>query len=127
MLLVSDIIPDYQFSSIAVRRNWAQHNEAALARFLRAYARGCQWLYDPANRSEAVQILVERLNTTEELARKTYALYIEHAQALPRAGELNPAGLRTPLDIMSGSGNLPLPAPPIERYIDTGHLERARR
>ena len=127
LLIVSDIIPDYQFSSIAVRRSWAQQNEAALARFLRAYARACQWLYEPANRGEAIALLVERLNTSEDLARQTYDLYIEHAQALPRAGELSIPGVRALLDIQSEIGNVPRPTPPIERYVDTGYLERARR
>lgn len=127
LLLVSDIIPDYQFTANVVRRSWAQRNEEALARFHRVWARACQWLYDPVNKTEAIRILAERLNTPEELARKTYEVYFEHADALPRNGELNLAGVRTVLDIMTEMGNLPRPTPPLERYIDTGYLERATR
>ncbi|HZU04513.1 MAG TPA: ABC transporter substrate-binding protein [Chloroflexota bacterium] len=127
LLLVADIIPDYQFTANVVRRSWAQRNADALARFLRAYARACQWLYEPANKPEAIRILAEKLNTSEELAQKTYELYIEHSQALPRAGELNLAGVQTVMDIMAEMGNLPRPVPPLERYVDTGYLERARR
>ena len=127
LVLVSDVIPDYQFTSNVVRRNWAQANEPALARFHRAYARACQWLYDPGNKNEAVRILVDKLKTTDELARKTYDVYMEHAQAMPRAGELNLAGVRTVMDIMGEIGNLPRPLPPLERFVDTGYLERALR
>lgn len=108
-----------------VRRSWAQRNEEALARFHRAWARACQWLYDPANKDEAIRILAERLKTPEDLSRKTYEMYFEHAQALPKNGELNLAGVRTVVNIMAEMGNLPNPAPPIERYVDTSYLERA--
>ncbi|HLI29261.1 MAG TPA: ABC transporter substrate-binding protein [Chloroflexota bacterium] len=127
LLLVSDIIPDYQFTANVVRRSWAQRNEEALARFHRVWVRACRWLYDPANKTEAIRILAERLNTPEDLARKTYELYFEHADALPRNGELNLAGVRTVLDIMTEMGNLPSPTPSAERYIDTSYLERATR
>ncbi len=127
LLLVSDTIPDYQFSSIVVRRSWAQRNEDTVLRFLRVYARACQWLYDPSNKAEAIRILVDRLSTSEELARKTYELYMERAQALPKAGELNLEGVRVLMDIMAEIGNLPRPIPAMDRYVDTGYLERARR
>ncbi|MBX5491723.1 MAG: ABC transporter substrate-binding protein [Chloroflexi bacterium] len=127
LLLVSDIIPDYQFTANVVRRSWAQRNEDALARFHRVWIRACRWLYDPANKAEAISILAQRLNTPEDLARKTYELYFEHADALPRNGELNLAGVRTVLDIMTEMGNLPSPTPPIDRYVDTSYLERAAR
>jgi ABC-type nitrate/sulfonate/bicarbonate transport system substrate-binding protein len=126
LVLVSDVIPDYQFTSNVVRRSWAQRNEATLARWLRAYARACEWIYDPANKEEAIAIIVEKLKTTDDLARQTYDVYLR-AEALPRAGELNLAGMRTVIDIMSEMGNLPRPAPPLERFADTGFLERARR
>jgi ABC-type nitrate/sulfonate/bicarbonate transport system substrate-binding protein len=127
LVLVSDAIPDYQFSSIAVRRSWARQNEEIVLRFLRGYARACQWLYEPSNRGEAIQLLVDRLNTTDELASKTYELYMVHAQALPKAGELNLDGVRNLMDIMADVGNLPRPVPPMERYVDMSYLERARR
>ena len=31
------------------------------------------------------------------------------------------------MDIMADVGNLPRPLPPMERYVDTSYLERARR
>jgi ABC-type nitrate/sulfonate/bicarbonate transport system substrate-binding protein len=124
--LVSDIIPDYQFTVYAVRKSWAQRNQDPLVRWLRAYVKGCQWLYDPANKEEAIRILVENTRTTEDYARRTYELLIEKAEGLPRAGELNTAGVRTVLDIMAEMGNLPRPIPPVEKYVDTSYLERAR-
>jgi ABC-type nitrate/sulfonate/bicarbonate transport system substrate-binding protein len=127
LLLVSDVIPEYQFSSIAVRRSWALRNEESLVRFLRAYARACQWLYEPGNKADAIRVLMDKLNINEELARKTYELYVEYAQALPKAGELNLDGVRGLMDVMTEIGTLPRPTPPLDRYVDPSYLERARR
>jgi ABC-type nitrate/sulfonate/bicarbonate transport system substrate-binding protein len=127
LLLVSDVIPDYQFSTIAVRRSWAQRNEDVLLRFLRAYARACEWMYEPGNKAEAIRVLVNKLNINEDIARKTYELYVEYAQGLPKAGELNLDGMRGLMDIMTEMGNLPRPTPPLEKYADPTYLERARR
>jgi ABC-type nitrate/sulfonate/bicarbonate transport system substrate-binding protein len=123
--LVSDIIPDYQFTIHAVRKGWAQQNQETLVRFLRAYAQACQWLYDPANKEEAIRVLVESLKTNEDYARRTYELQIVQAQALPKAGEMNMAGIATVLDIMADMGNLPRPIPPVDKYVDTSYLTRA--
>jgi NitT/TauT family transport system substrate-binding protein len=125
--LVSDLIPDFQFTVHAVRRAWAQQNSDAMLRFLRAYAKACQWLYDPANREEATQILVDSLKTNDEYARRTYDLMINHAQALPKNGELNIPGVQGVMDIMVEMGNLPKPTPPMTKYVDTTWLERARQ
>jgi NitT/TauT family transport system substrate-binding protein len=125
--LMSDIIPDYQFTVHAVRRGWAQQNSDAMLRFLRAYAKACQWLYDPANKEEAIKVLVDSLKTTDEYAGRTYELMIDHAQALPKNGELNMPGVQGVMDIMVEMGNLPKPPPPISKYVDTSWLERARQ
>jgi NitT/TauT family transport system substrate-binding protein len=123
--LVSDIIPDFQFTVHAVRKSWAQQNQDTLIRFLRAYAKACQWMYDPVNKEEAIKILVDNLKTTDDYARRTYDLQIVQAQALPKAGELNMAGVTTVLDIMAEMGNLSRPIPPVEKYVDTSYLTRA--
>jgi NitT/TauT family transport system substrate-binding protein len=125
--LVSDIIPDYQFTVHAVRRGWAQQNADPLLRFLRAYAKACQWVYDPANKEEAIKVLVDHLKTTDEYARRTYDLLIVQAQGLPKNGELNVPGVQGVMDIMVEMGNLPRPTPPMSKYVDTTWLERARQ
>jgi len=125
--LVSDIIPDYQFTVHAVRRGWAQQNPDAMVRFLRAYAKACQWVYDPANKEEAIKVLVDSLKTTDEYARRTYDLMIGHAEALPKNGEMNMAGMQGVMDIMVEMGALPKPTPPMSKYVDTTWLDRARQ
>ncbi|HZR98378.1 MAG TPA: ABC transporter substrate-binding protein [Chloroflexota bacterium] len=125
--LVSDLIPDYQFTVNAVRRAWAQQNADGLVRFLRAYAKGCQWLYDPANKDEAIKILSDKLSSDQESSQKTYDLLITHAQAIPKAGEVNMAGVQKVLDIMGELDNVPKPVPPPSKYLDMSYLERARQ
>jgi len=52
---------------------------------------------------------------------------IVHAEALPKNGEMNTAGIRGVMDIMGERGALPKPPPPMSKYVDTTWLDRARQ
>jgi ABC-type nitrate/sulfonate/bicarbonate transport system substrate-binding protein len=121
----TSVAPNYLFEVAAVRRDWARANEDRLVRYLRAYARACRWLYDPANRAEAIRILAAGTRTDEAVAEKTYALYIDEMQAIPRNGEVSLPGMAAVLEAMLDVGTLEGPAPPPERFVDESYLRKA--
>lgn len=121
----TSVAPNYLFEVAAVRRDWARANEDRLVRYLRAYARACRWLYDPANRAEAIRILAAGTRTDEAVAEKTYALYIDELQAIPRNGEVSLPGMAAVLEAMLDVGTLEGPAPPPERFVDESYLRKA--
>src|SRR5260370_24661362 len=51
-----DVLGPYQTIVGMARRSWAKNNRDALVRFIRASNEAIDWLFDPKNRSEAVQI-----------------------------------------------------------------------
>jgi NitT/TauT family transport system substrate-binding protein len=52
-------IKDVPFTVWATNTEWASRNRAALVAFARNYKRGVRWLYDPANKDAAVDVLVK--------------------------------------------------------------------
>src|SRR5438067_12697903 len=50
------VLGQYQGLVAGVRQSWAEKNRASLVGFIRAYAKAVEWLYDPANKDEALAI-----------------------------------------------------------------------
>jgi ABC-type nitrate/sulfonate/bicarbonate transport system substrate-binding protein len=115
---------DYQFIAVGVRRDWAEENRDVLIRYLRAYRDALEWLNDPANEAEAVDLLVVNAETGQDEAQKTYDLYMELG-VLPadaRLTDQNLLGVMTALDEL---GALPDPAPEPTKYYDHQYLDAA--
>lgn len=62
------------FTAIIVEPEWAAANEGALIGILTARHEALQFLADPKNRDEAIEILAEATDVTVEIAEKTYEL-----------------------------------------------------
>jgi NitT/TauT family transport system substrate-binding protein len=50
---------DIPFTVWAANMPWAEKNRGALTAFARNYRRGVRWLYDPANKEQAIDILMK--------------------------------------------------------------------
>jgi ABC-type nitrate/sulfonate/bicarbonate transport system substrate-binding protein len=70
---VQDVISPYLGNVVAGREAWLQANCGAVARLLRAYQDANRWVLDPANREQAIQLLMAQPNTTRSLAERLYA------------------------------------------------------
>src|SRR5205823_13123050 len=57
----SQVLGAYQGLVAGVRRSWAEKNREALIGFIRAYVRAVDWLYDPANKAEAIALFRKNL------------------------------------------------------------------
>lgn len=70
--LTIDYAKELPFSGSVVNRAWATSHKAALDKLLAALSRSVAWYYDPANRAEAIKIMVEASRLSEEDITKTY-------------------------------------------------------
>jgi ABC-type nitrate/sulfonate/bicarbonate transport system substrate-binding protein len=129
LAIAADVLPEWQNLNVIVNRPWARANDDLLVRWLRGYIAACAWLNDPANRAEAVHILMDTAQTTEDIAQRNWALYFEERPgAIPADGSVNVAGLRNVVAIAEEAGNFDGSAPPaVERIVDLNYWERARR
>jgi len=116
-------LPPMQWNTYMVERGWAESRRPALAAFLAALRQNAQWLYDPANREEAIQRMVRELNVDEAIIRGDYTFLVEQNQVFSRDANFDRQGVEAYLTLFAAEGLLPSPPPPLERYIDLSYWE----
>jgi ABC-type nitrate/sulfonate/bicarbonate transport system substrate-binding protein len=119
-----EVVPAFEFVGYTARPDWLRSNENTVGRFIRAYLAGQRWLYDPANKDRAVQLLSERTRLATEDASATYELYVERERSFPAGGRINLAGVQAVLDALVDLGQLQTPTPPPSKYVDPSYLDR---
>jgi NitT/TauT family transport system substrate-binding protein len=123
----SDVVPDLAFTMFVTTRPWLQTHREVVVRFLRAVIRANGWLYDPANRAAAEDILVRATGVDPELAADIYALYLQKVKVYrPDAAPL-PRHLQGSIDMLLELGAIAPPAPRPEQYLDLEPLREAQR
>jgi ABC-type nitrate/sulfonate/bicarbonate transport system substrate-binding protein len=71
-----DVAPNLALSVTTVRRDWAEKNADTLRRVLRAQNDAVKWLNNPANKAQALQILIAATNARPSDAEAAYDYYI---------------------------------------------------
>jgi len=102
----------------AVSDQWAKANPDAVTGFLRAAARAERFIYDPANKQKAVEILVKYTKSPVEDISKNYDAFYGRDRVMSPDLNLTGAQLQPWLDLR-GSTDKP------ERYLDLSYLRRA--
>ena len=93
----------------ATRRSWAKDNEKDLIGYIRGYRAALDWLFDPANKAEAIAILRKHLpNMTEEQAMRSYDILVHPTKGFTRGAVLNVEGVKTVLQLRSQYTGKPL-------------------
>ncbi len=87
---------DYGFLVVLGRPQWLKSNPDAARAYLRALSAGVDWLYDPANRDEAIAILAKYTKLEQAFAVQTYDYYIRELQPFSR-------GLAVPSQIIAST------------------------
>jgi ABC-type nitrate/sulfonate/bicarbonate transport system substrate-binding protein len=122
----TDVIGPYQGNVAAVRRSWARQNLSKVLGFIKAYRRSIAWLYEPSNRTEAIEILRRNLpQMTGEIAQASYAELLDPVRGFFRNCDIDRAGLACVLELRSRYG---LPARALndpEKYCDLGYAADA--
>jgi ABC-type nitrate/sulfonate/bicarbonate transport system substrate-binding protein len=72
---VADYARDLPFTGYATNIEWATTHKPLLLGFLNAMARGVDWFYQDANRSEAIDILVKESGLSRADVEATYDYY----------------------------------------------------
>lgn len=99
----------YQIGAIMANRTWLEENRDVAVRWLRAYIRGSQWLYDPANREEAVRVLAQAVDAKPEMINETYDVYIAgdlRDTTPPKDGRLDREALVNVAELLQERGSL---------------------
>ncbi len=109
---------DMPFAGIAINTRWAEANKDAVARVVAAYNKSVTWLYDPANRAEAVQILNKVSKLKIEDAERAYD-YLIGGKFFEPTGKVSKALVGKLVDALQSVGDLP-PGFPVNRLFLDG-------
>jgi ABC-type nitrate/sulfonate/bicarbonate transport system substrate-binding protein len=122
----TDVIGPYQGNVAAVRRSWARQNRSKVIGFIRGYRRSIAWLYEGANRAEAIEILRRNLpQMTQEIAQASHAELLDPVRGFFRHCDIDRAGLAYVLELRSRYG---VPARHLDdpaKYCDLGYAADA--
>jgi ABC-type nitrate/sulfonate/bicarbonate transport system substrate-binding protein len=122
-----DALGAYQGLVGAARRTWAKEHEKELVGYIRAYLAALDWLYDPANKAEAVAILRKNLpNMTEELAEKSYGILLHPTRGFARHAEIDVPGIKTVLALRSKYAQPAKQLTDPAKYYDLQYYAKAR-
>jgi len=93
----ADIIPFMTFSATAVQTSWAADHGDIIRKYIRAIAKATDWLYDPANKDEAIKILADATKSSVEDSESAYQDYID-AQSFNVGACVQPDAVKALLD-----------------------------
>jgi NitT/TauT family transport system substrate-binding protein len=124
LAVLSEYIPEHPISVHAARVDWLQaHPDQAIA-VLRVFRDATRWLYDPANRAEAISILASEIQVSEDLARQTYEMLVVQLKLWNPDLTLTPALVQKSIDFLGSIGDLTPPLPPVTKYLDPQYAQR---
>lgn len=116
----------YQGTAGFARRSWARDHEAALVGFLRAYKSATDWIYERSNRDIVEALLIANIrDMTPVLAKQSCDILLSGRGGLTRDLTLDPAGVRTVLELRSKYG---IPKKQLDdpaKYVDLSYYEKA--
>jgi ABC-type nitrate/sulfonate/bicarbonate transport system substrate-binding protein len=94
----TDVLGAYQGLVGGARKSWADANRGAVVGYIRAFAEGVEWLYDPRNKEEAIAILRKNLpSMSAEAAQTTYGVLLSPTDGFQRKAQIDQEGIRTVL------------------------------
>ena len=122
----TEVIPELQFNVLAVRRDWAASHKDSVVHLARAFADAFRFMADPKNREALVKIMAETTNATADVAGPILAFYYDpYRGVMPKAAEINMAGMTKVIELLGQSGELAKPLPPASRFVDLTYLKAA--
>jgi NitT/TauT family transport system substrate-binding protein len=116
--LAMQYAPELAFSGTVVNKAWAGRSADVLKRVLAAQSKSTDYLYDPNNRAEAVNILVKVSGQKPEDVEKSYDFFIRN-NLFDRSGKISRVKMNALIDALVGLGDVKAPGN-IERFLLPG-------
>jgi ABC-type nitrate/sulfonate/bicarbonate transport system substrate-binding protein len=115
---------NYGFLVILSRAAWLKDNADAARGYLRALASAVDWLYDPANRVEAIAVLAQHTRLQQSFAEQTYDYYINELKPFSR-GVIIPDGIvESTAKTLTDIGDIRESEIGGKKFADTGYLPK---
>jgi ABC-type nitrate/sulfonate/bicarbonate transport system substrate-binding protein len=120
-----DYVKNYARGLGATRREWVNAHEDLVVRFTRAMIRATDWVQDPKNKDEAIQLLLSETKNNKARAEAMYAQTISPTMGLTPRSRLDLDGIRTVIELREIAGLMKPPVPKPEKYVDERFYKKA--
>lgn len=109
-------------------KKFLQTNPQAAIRFLAAFAKGCNFILDPKNKAEAINILANATGVAHAPCEAFYDYYVagpQRGKTPPRDARIDPQGFANTIQAMKDAGVITNKAFDPKSVIDNGYLDQA--
>ena len=106
--LAMQYAPELAFSGTVVNNAWAARSADVLNRVLAAQSRSTEYLYNPQNRAEVVNILVKVSGQKQEDVDKSYNFFTKN-RFFDRTGKISQAKMNALIDALVSLGDVKTP------------------
>ncbi len=120
-----DYVKHYARGLGAARRAWADANEELLVRFIRAMIRATDFIQEPKNQDEVVQLLLAETKNNQARAAAMYRQAISPTMGLTPRSRIDVEGIRSVIELRAIAGLMQPPLPKPDKYIDERFYKKA--
>lgn len=121
-----DYLKDVQYAGFAVNGKWAEKNEETVVATMRALVKATRWLHDPANKKDAMAVLVDYFpDWKPSWQEQTYDMLIRQ-KMLSTDARPNMKGIENFLKLAVEHGGI-TSVPPLDTWVDRSYVEKASR
>jgi NitT/TauT family transport system substrate-binding protein len=113
------------FTVWGANTKWAANHRDAVVAFARDYTRAVAWLYDPANKERAIDILVKYAHQKPDVSRKAYEYLIQRLKLLGTDGDVSDAAYAEMVNGLAAIGTVTPPYPPKSAIFDGSFVHAA--
>lgn len=117
--------PNIPFTVWGANSTWAAKNRDAMNAFARTYKRGVQWLYNPANKDKAVEILVKYAKQNPKDSADAYDFYLTKLKLFGVDGDVSDAVYEKMADGLADIGIMKKPYPAKSAIFDGSFVKAA--
>lgn len=114
-----DYFPKLALSLTAVTRSFAKANPDIVRAFMRAQAAAIAWLYNPANKDEAMKLLMEETRADLPAASQAYDIYLVKLRIFPPNGCIQTPGIDALIHVLSSVNKSIKDGEPASQFVDT--------
>jgi ABC-type nitrate/sulfonate/bicarbonate transport system substrate-binding protein len=112
---------EYGFITLMAKPKWLKENPDTARAYLRALSAAVDWIYDPANRAEAIAILAKGTKLDEASATKTYEYFVNDLKPLSRKLAIPDQIIAATVKTLVELGDIKQPTKPLT---DTSYLPK---
>jgi ABC-type nitrate/sulfonate/bicarbonate transport system substrate-binding protein len=113
-----DYVPGWPLTCGWALRSWLVNHHEIAVRFIRAWVAATDWLLAPENRAETLALIMTKEELSQDAADEAYRKVVPQAR-------INPAALKTVIELRKEMGVYKPPYDPPERFYDASYWCKA--